>query len=64
MFKRLLCGIAAIALLACCAGCKEELPGAAPDEAAGENLEHSMDSAEAGYRRTVLYYVSDEEVGS
>ena len=61
MFKRLLCGLAAIALLACAAGCRQEAVGdPLENEADGQNLEHSTSSGNEGYRRTVLYYATDD----
>ena len=61
MFKRLLCGLTAIALLACAAGCRQEAVGdPLENEADGQNLEHSTSSGNEGYRRTVLYYATDD----
>lgn len=61
MFKRLLCGLAAIVLLASAAGCRQEAVGdPLENKADGQNLEHSASSGNEGYRRTVLYYATDD----
>lgn len=64
MRKRLLCGLAAIALLVALTGCKQEA-AEEPSPTSGlgvdsENLEHGANSSEEGYRRTVLYYATDD----
>lgn len=61
MLKRLLCGFAAILLLIGAAGCREKPVEEAPaGEMDGENLEHNADAGDEGFRRTVLYYATDD----
>lgn len=62
MLKRLLCGIAAIALLVLAAGCKQDAAEepSVTDEIMEGDLEQSASSTEEGYRRTVLYYATDD----
>ena len=61
MLKRLLCGFAAILLLIGAAGCREKPAEETPaGEMDGENLEHNADAGDEGFRRTVLYYATDD----
>ena len=68
MLKRLFCGIISISMLLVCTGCKKEtgaeLPADRLDQTENqeqtEGMEQPETASDAGYRRTVLYFVSDE----